>query len=94
MKFDYFTAEQRAQLLKEANMSDAPHKFKSLFNSSHAPVAEEDTEEDEIPEEEPKTVYTDEDSDGFEETSIDDSDEFSDDFDDDSDSDDFEEEQE
>jgi hypothetical protein len=37
-------------------MSDAPYKFKGLFNNANAPVAEEDMEEEFIPEDEPKPV--------------------------------------
>jgi len=54
VKYDYFSPEERKKLQAEANMSDAPYKggFKGLFSNSAAPVVEEDTEEDFIPQEE------------------------------------------
>lgn len=54
IKYDYFSPEERKKLQAEANMSDAPYKggFKGLFSNPAAPVVEEDTEEDFIPQEE------------------------------------------
>ena len=73
IKYDYFTKEQKEELIKEATKSDAPYKkFSGLFGASSAPVIEEDTEEEYIPEEESKSPsFVDEDT-GFEEEFVDD----------------------
>ena len=62
-------------------MSDAPYKFKGLFNNANAPVAEEDMEEEFIPEDEPKPVSAASDDDN-EFDDIDDDNEFDDDYED------------
>ena len=51
VKYDYFSPEQRRKLMQEAGMSDAPFKF---AHNTNAPVAEEDMEEEDLPQEEPK----------------------------------------
>lgn len=82
VKYSYFTKEERIQLEEEAAKSTAPYsKFKGLFGESQAPIAEEDMEEDFIPEEEPKPIQDmDDDS---EESYDDEEEEDSDDSDDD-----------
>ena len=101
VKYDYFTKEQRVELEKEAAKSDTPYKkFSGLFGDSSAPMIEEDTEEDFIPEEEAKSPnYSDDDS-GFQEEYVDDrysadsmEEESSDDDDDDDNDDDPEEDE-
>lgn len=53
IKYGYFSPEERKKMQAEVNMSDAPYKgFKGLFSNSAAPIVEEDTEEDFIPQEE------------------------------------------
>ena len=84
VKYDYFSLEERKKLQQEAGMSDAPYKgFKNLFT---APKAEEDLDEDYIPqEEEAKYDYiTDEDGEIVQATAADE-DEEDDDFDDEDD---------
>ncbi len=60
VQFGYFTAEERKKLQDEANLSDSPYKkdFNNVFakSNSAAPVIEEVTEEEDIPEEEAKPV--------------------------------------
>ncbi len=79
VKYDYFSIEERRKLMQEAGMSDAPYKFKGLFNNANAPVAEEDLEEEYIPEDEPKPVSASGDDDN-EFDDLDDDSEFDDDY--------------
>jgi hypothetical protein len=84
IQYDYFSLEERKKLQQEAGMSDAPYKgFKNLFT---APKAEEDLDEDYIPQEEEAKYdfVTDEDGEVVA-TAADDDDEDEDDFDDDDD---------
>ncbi|EPG51473.1 hypothetical protein LEP1GSC049_2133 [Leptospira kirschneri serovar Cynopteri str. 3522 CT] len=84
VQYQYFTKEERIQLDKEANLTNESYsKFNGLFEAPQAPIAEEDTEEDFIPEEAPRPIL-----DG-EEDSLDEEDD-----DDDEDEDDFDEDEE
>lgn len=67
VQFSYFTPEQKLELAAEAAKSDAPYKgFKGLFANTAAPVVEEETEEEFIPQEEEKTHdFVDEDAESF-----------------------------
>ncbi|AXR68760.1 DNA primase [Leptospira mayottensis] len=87
VQYQYFTKEERIKLDQEANLSNESYsKFNGLFEAPQAPIAEEDTEEDFIPEEAPRPIL-----DGDEdEDSLDDDDE---DEDEDEDEDDDEEEE-
>lgn len=87
VQYQYFTKEERIQLDKEANLTNESYsKFNGLFEAPQAPIAEEDTEEDFIPEEAPRPIL-----DG-EEDEEDDDDE--DDDNEDEDEDDFDEDEE
>ncbi|EKQ92992.1 hypothetical protein LEP1GSC101_3764 [Leptospira borgpetersenii str. UI 09149] len=86
----YFTKEERIKLDQEANLSNESYsKFNGLFEAPQAPIAEEDTEEDFIPEEAPRPIL---DGDEEDEDSLDDDDEEEDDDEEDDDEDDEEEE--
>jgi len=76
VKYDYFTPEERRRLLQEAGMSDAPYRNSGVAN---APVAEEDFEEEYIPEDEPKASSASDEEGEFDEMD-DDSDYEDDDF--------------
>lgn len=78
VKYDYFTPEQRRKLMQEAGMSNAPYK---QVHNANAPVAEEDMEEEYIPEDEPKIVSNAGEEGEFEETMEEESDYEEDDFD-------------
>ncbi|MBW0435988.1 DNA primase [Leptospira yasudae] len=88
VQYQYFSREERIQLDQEANLSNASYsKFNGLFEAPQAPIAEEDTEEDFIPEEAPRPILDgDEDEDSLD--SDDDEDEEDDEDDEDEDDDD------
>ncbi|EMK11954.1 MULTISPECIES: hypothetical protein [Leptospira] len=89
VQYQYFTKEERIKLDQEANLSNESYsKFNGLFEAPQAPIAEEDTEEDFIPEEAPRPIL---DGDEEDEDSLDDED---DDDEEDDDEDDEEEEEE
>ncbi len=94
VQYQYFTKEERIQLDREANLTNESYsKFNGLFEAPQAPIAEEDTEEDFIPEEAPRPILDGED----EEDSLDEEDDDDDDEDDDNedeDEDDFDEDEE
>lgn len=90
VQYQYFTKEERIQLDKEANLTNESYsKFNGLFEAPQAPIAEEDTEEDFIPEEAPRPIL---DGEEDEEDSLDEEEE--DDDDEDEDEDDFDEDEE
>lgn len=95
VQYQYFTKEERIQLDKEANLtSESYSKFNGLFEAPQAPIAEEDTEEDFIPEEAPRPIL---DGEEDEEDSLDEEEDDDDDEDDDNedeDEDDFDEDEE
>lgn len=98
VQYQYFTKEERIQLDKEANLTNESYsKFNGLFEAPQAPIAEEDTEEDFIPEEAPRPIL---DGEEDEEDSLDEEEEEEDDDDDedddneDEDEDDFDEDEE
>ncbi|PJZ58351.1 DNA primase [Leptospira barantonii] len=93
VQYQYFTREERIQLDQEANLSNASYsKFNGLFEAPQAPIAEEDTEEDFIPEEAPRPILDgDEDEDSLD--SDDDEDEEDDEDEDDEDDDDDDEDE-
>ncbi|WP_317648729.1 DNA primase [Leptospira borgpetersenii] len=87
VQYQYFTKEERIKLDQEANLSNESYsKFNGLFEAPQAPIAEEDTEEDFIPEEAPRPIL---DGDEEDEDSLDDEE---DDDEEDDDEDDEEEE--
>ncbi|EMO61633.1 hypothetical protein LEP1GSC133_0241 [Leptospira borgpetersenii serovar Pomona str. 200901868] len=89
VQYQYFTKEERIKLDQEANLSNESYsKFNGLFEAPQAPIAEEDTEEDFIPEEAPRPIL---DGDEEDEDSLDDED---DDEEDEDDEDEEEEEEE
>lgn len=102
VQYQYFTKEERIQLDKEANLTNESYsKFNGLFEAPQAPIAEEDTEEDFIPEEAPRPILDgeedEEDSLDDEEDSLDEEEDDDDDEDDDNedeDEDDFDEDEE
>ncbi|MGE8663223.1 DNA primase [Leptospira interrogans] len=88
VQYQYFTKEERIQLDREANLTNESYsKFNGLFEAPQAPIAEEDTEEDFIPEEAPRPILDGEDDE--DEDSLDEEDD-----DDDEDEDDFDEDEE
>ncbi len=92
VQYQYFTKEERIQLDREANLTNESYsKFNGLFEAPQAPIAEEDTEEDFIPEEAPRPILDGEDDE--DEDSLDD-DEDEDEDDDNEDEDDFDEDEE
>ncbi|UOG35517.1 DNA primase [Leptospira noguchii] len=94
VQYQYFTKEERIKLDREANLTNESYsKFNGLFEAPQAPIAEEDTEEDFIPEEAPRPILDGEDDD---EDSLDEDDEDEDDEDEDDDNedeDDFDEDE-
>ncbi|AVQ12437.1 Uncharacterized protein XB16_2111 [Leptospira santarosai] len=94
VQYQYFTKEERIQLDREANLSNESHsKFNGLFEAPQAPITEEDTEEDFIPEEAPRPILDgDEDEDDLDED--DDEEENDDDDDEDEEEDDDEDDEE
>ena len=70
IQYDYISAEEKQQVEEKTSDTDENKKNLDALFSSPAPVAEEDTEEDELPLDEEKSQ-------------ADDDSEFSDDFDDD-----------
>ncbi|WP_025184118.1 hypothetical protein [Leptospira interrogans] len=98
VQYQYFTKEERIQLDREANLTNESYsKFNGLFEAPQAPIAEEDTEEDFIPEEAPRPILDgedDEDEDSLDEDEDDDDDEDEDEDDDNEDEDDFDEDEE
>ncbi|MBE8399809.1 hypothetical protein [Leptospira borgpetersenii] len=92
VQYQYFTKEERIKLDQEANLSNESYsKFNGLFEAPQAPIAEEDTEEDFIPEEAPRPIL---DGDEEDEDSLDDEDDDEEDDDDDEDDDEDDEEEE
>ncbi|KXZ25515.1 DNA primase [Leptospira kirschneri serovar Pomona] len=94
VQYQYFTKEERIQLDREANLTNESYsKFNGLFEAPQAPIAEEDTEEDFIPEEAPRPIL---DGEEDEEDSLDEDDDDDDEDDDneDEDEDDFDEDEE
>ncbi len=92
VQYQYFTKEERIQLDKEANLTNESYsKFNGLFEAPQAPIAEEDTEEDFIPEEAPRPIL---DGEEDEEDSLDEEDDDEDDDNEDEDEDDFDEDEE
>lgn len=92
VQYQYFTKEERIKLDQEANLSNESYsKFNGLFEAPQAPIAEEDTEEDFIPEEAPRPILDgDEDEDSLDDEE---DDEDEDEEDDDEDNEDEEEEE-
>lgn len=89
IQYQYFTKEERIQLDREANLTNESYsKFNGLFEAPQAPIAEEDTEEDFIPEEAPRPILDGEDEDSLDEDDDEDED------DDNEDEDDFDEDEE
>ncbi|URD68887.1 DNA primase [Leptospira borgpetersenii] len=83
VQYQYFTKEERIKLDQEANLSNESYsKFNGLFEAPQAPIAEEDTEEDFIPEEAPRPIL---DGDEEDEDSLDDDEDDDDEEDDDED---------
>ncbi|PTM50146.1 hypothetical protein CLV95_101232 [Leptospira borgpetersenii serovar Javanica] len=92
VQYQYFTKEERIKLDQEANLSNESYsKFNGLFEAPQAPIAEEDTEEDFIPEEAPRPIL---DGDEEDEDSLDDDEEEDDDEEDDDEDDEDDEEEE
>ncbi|WP_061216881.1 hypothetical protein [Leptospira borgpetersenii] len=92
VQYQYFTKEERIKLDQEANLSNESYsKFNGLFEAPQAPIAEEDTEEDFIPEEAPRPIL---DGDEEDEDSLDDDEEEDDDEEDDDEEDDDEDDEE
>ncbi|ABJ79231.1 hypothetical protein LEP1GSC016_3953 [Leptospira borgpetersenii serovar Hardjo-bovis str. Sponselee] len=92
VQYQYFTKEERIKLDQEANLSNESYsKFNGLFEAPQAPIAEEDTEEDFIPEEAPRPIL---DGDEEDEDSLDDEDDDEEDDDDDDEDDDEDDEEE
>ncbi|MBE8159574.1 DNA primase [Leptospira borgpetersenii serovar Ballum] len=92
VQYQYFTKEERIKLDQEANLSNESYsKFNGLFEAPQAPIAEEDTEEDFIPEEAPRPIL---DGDEEDEDSLDDEDDDNEDDDDDEEDDDEDDEEE
>ncbi len=99
VQYKYVTKEERTIIEQEAQNTGASYsQFNGLFEAPQAPIAEEDMEEDFIPEEAAKPLMDMEDGEEGEETYDDDSDDDDDDEDDaeeeDEDDDDDEEEEE
>ncbi|UMQ55900.1 hypothetical protein [Leptospira interrogans] len=93
VQYQYFTKEERIQLDREANLTNESYsKFNGLFEAPQAPIAEEDTEEDFIPEEAPRPILDGEDDE--DEDSLDEDDDDDDEDDDNEDEDDFDEDEE
>ncbi|MDL5244660.1 DNA primase [Leptospira weilii] len=92
VQYQYFTKEERIKLDQEANLSNESYsKFNGLFEAPQAPIAEEDTEEDFIPEEAPRPILDgDEDEDSLDDEE---DDEDEDEEDDDEDNEDEEEDE-
>lgn len=90
--------KKESKLDREANLTNESYsKFNGLFEAPQAPIAEEDTEEDFIPEEAPRPILDgedDEDEDSLDEEEDDDDDEDEDEDDDNEDEDDFDEDEE
>ncbi|MBM9502139.1 DNA primase [Leptospira sp. 201903071] len=98
VQYGYFSKEERIVLDQEANITNASYsKFNGLFEAPQAPIAEEDTEEDFIPEEAPRPILDgDEDEDALdsdEDEEEDDEEEEEEDEDDDDDEDEDEDEE-
>ncbi|WP_061298203.1 hypothetical protein [Leptospira borgpetersenii] len=92
VQYQYFTKEERIKLDQEANLSNESYsKFNGLFEAPQAPIAEEDTEEDFIPEEAPRPIL---DGDEEDEDSLDDDDDEEDDDEEDDDEEDDDEDDE
>lgn len=92
VQYQYFTKEERIKLDQEANLSNESYsKFNGLFEAPQAPIAEEDTEEDFIPEEAPRPIL---DGDEEDEDSLDDDEDDDNEDDDDDEEDDDEDEEE
>ncbi|WP_000207446.1 hypothetical protein [Leptospira interrogans] len=95
VQYQYFTKEERIQLDREANLTNESYsKFNGLFEAPQAPIAEEDTEEDFIPEEAPRPILDGEDDEDEDSLDEDDDDEDEDEDDDNEDEDDFDEDEE
>lgn len=96
VQYAYFTKEERIQLDQEANITNASYsKFNGLFEAPQAPIAEEDTEEDFIPEEAPRPILDgDEDEDGLDSDDDEDEDEDEEEDEDDDEDDDEDEDEE
>ncbi|MEM7179794.1 MAG: DNA primase [Spirochaetota bacterium] len=71
IQYDYISAEEKQQVEEKTSDTDENKKNLDALFSSPAPVVEEDTEEDELPQDEEKSQASDEDGD------------YSDDFEDD-----------
>lgn len=92
VQYQYFTKEERIKLDQEANLSNESYsKFNGLFEAPQAPIAEEDTEEDFIPEEAPRPIL---DGDEEDEDSLDDDEDDDNEDDDDDEEDDDEDDEE
>lgn len=95
VQYQYFTKEERIQLDREANLTNESYsKFNGLFEAPQAPIAEEDTEEDFIPEEAPRPILDGEDEEDSLDEEEDDDDDDEDDDNEDEDEDDFDEDEE
>lgn len=92
VQYQYFTKEERIKLDQEANLSNESYsKFNGLFEAPQAPIAEEDTEEDFIPEEAPRPIL---DGDEEDEDSLDDDEDDDDEEDEEDEEDDDEDDEE
>ncbi|WP_256858884.1 DNA primase [Leptospira kirschneri] len=95
VQYQYFTKEERIQLDREANLTNESYsKFNGLFEAPQAPIAEEDTEEDFIPEEAPRPILDGEDEEDSLDEDEEDDDDDEDDDNEDEDEDDFDEDEE
>ncbi|AOP33871.1 DNA primase [Leptospira tipperaryensis] len=96
VQYGYFTKEERIVLDQEANITNASYsKFNGLFEAPQAPIAEEDTEEDFIPEEAPRPILDgDEDEEGLDADEDEEEEEDEDDEEDEDEDDDEEDEEE
>lgn len=93
VQYKYVTKEERAAIEQEAQNSGANYsQFNGLFEAPQAPIAEEDMEEDFIPEETPKPLMDMEDGEEGE-SSYDDEDDSDDDEDEDEDDSDEDEDE-
>ncbi|TGK06243.1 DNA primase [Leptospira fletcheri] len=93
VQYKYVTKEERAAIEQETRISDPAYsKFNGLFEAPQAPISEEDTEEDFIPEETPKPFMDMEDGEEGDDSFDDDEDE--DEEENDSDDEDEEEDEE
>ncbi|WP_010569508.1 hypothetical protein [Leptospira broomii] len=95
VQYKYVTKEERAAIEQDARITDPAYsKFNGLFEAPQAPIAEEDTEEDFIPEETPKPLMDMEDGEEGEESYDDDEDDEEEEDEEETEDDDEEEDEE